>query len=119
MKAKITIKNIYAYLQGTFRYKLYYSSFFKFLIRTHILEQIDSRILSMDRECFSAGQCKLCGCNTTALQMANKTCDGNCYPEMLSKKDWHSMKAGSVLYELTTKTAWLFDKKSTKFKKIN
>jgi len=70
------------------RYKIYYSKN-KFLIRKHILEQIDFRIKVMNKECYDKGYCIKCGCHTTALQMCNKSCDGNCYPEMMSKKDWN------------------------------
>lgn len=86
-KAKPTIKNIIAYLQGTIRYKLYYSKY-NWLIPKHIREQINYRISVMDRECYNNGQCKMCGCKTTALQMANKACDKPCYSKMLNKKEW-------------------------------
>lgn len=97
MKAKINFKNIKAYLQGKIRYKLYYSRF-KFLIPKHIREQIDVRINSMDPQCYNDGQCKLCGCSTTALQMANKACDKPCYPIMLSKKVWIFLKSSTSNY---------------------
>ena len=42
----------------------------------------------MDTKCYTAGECKLCGCETTALQMANKQCDKPCYPPMMSKGKW-------------------------------
>lgn len=85
------IKDIYYYIQGNLRYKLFYSNFAG-LLPTHIFEQICSRIKSMDRQCYNDGQCKLCGCNTTALQMANKACDKPCYPPMLNKTMWNKMK---------------------------
>ena len=90
-KAKPTLKNIIAYIQGKLRYKLYYSNFV-FLIRPHIREQIEARINSMDKQCYNEGQCKMCGCQTTALQMANKACDKPCYPSILSKKKWNWFK---------------------------
>lgn len=83
----ISIKNIFYYLQGNFRYKLYYNGF-RYLIRTHILEQIDLRIRLMDRECYYNGSCKMCGCGTTELQMCNKACEGKCYLPMMNKKEW-------------------------------
>ena len=85
--SKLSIENIKAYLEGNFRYRLFYSNF-AFLIPRYIREQIQVRINSMDSECYEAGECKLCGCQTTALQMANKACDKPCYPKMLSKKEW-------------------------------
>lgn len=84
----ITLKNILAYNQGTIRYKLYYSKRFRRLIRKHIREQIEFRIEVMDRSCYENGSCKLCGCKTTALQMANKACDKPCYPPMMDKGCW-------------------------------
>ena len=88
---EVSIKNIYYYLQGWFRYYFYYSRF-KFLIRKHIREQITYRINSIDKECYNNGSCKMCGCQVTALQMANKQCDKPCYPKMLSKKEWNIAK---------------------------
>lgn len=85
------IKDMYYYVQGNLRYKLFYSNF-AFLIPTHIYEQICVRINSMDKKCYDDGQCKLCGCNTTALQMANKACDKPCYPPMLNQSIWNKMK---------------------------
>jgi hypothetical protein len=46
----------------------------------------------MDKECYENGSCKMCGCNTTALQMANKACPKPCYPKMISKKEWKEFK---------------------------
>ena len=86
-KSEITFKNVIAYFQGNFRYKLYYSRF-KWLIPVHIRQQIRMRIQVMDRECYNNGSCKICGCKTTALQMANKSCAGNCYPAMMSESEW-------------------------------
>lgn len=44
----------------------------------------------MNQECYAKGFCIKCGCHTTALQMCNKSCEGNCYPKMMSKKLWNS-----------------------------
>ena len=76
------------YLIGNYRYKLYYSVRWGWLMRTHIRQQIEYRIQVMDRECYMAGECKMCGCATTALQMASKQCDKPCYPEMMNKGEW-------------------------------
>ena len=87
------IKDIIAYIQGNTRYKLFYSKNFSWLIRSHIREQILSRIISMDGECYDNGECKMCGCATTALQMANKACDKPCYPQLVSRRSWNKLKA--------------------------
>ncbi len=90
------IKDALAYAIGNYRYKLWYSNKFTWLMRSHIEEQIYARIDSMDSKCYNAGECKLCGCTTTALQMANKACDKPCYPPMMSRSKWNAMKLGKV-----------------------
>lgn len=90
------IKNIIAYIQGNVRYKFYYSKYFSWLIPNHIHEQIDVRIDSMKKECYIQGSCVECGCMTTQLQMANKACDGNCYPVMVDKSKWKYLSEGNI-----------------------
>ena len=104
-KAKPTLKNIIAYIQGNLRYKFFYSNF-AFLIRPHIREQIEVRINSMDPICYGNGECKICGCQTTALQMANKACDKPCYPSMLSKEQWYVINKNCPVYDEETKFWW-------------
>lgn len=118
MKAKINIKNIYSYLIGNYRYQLYYSKNFSWLMRSFIKRQIALRINSMDEECFNNGQCKMCGCKTTALQMSNKECDKPCYPKILSKKEWGKFVVYSILGFKTTINGkdWIIDFKDKKFK---
>lgn len=101
-KAKATPKNIWSYIQGNLRYKLYYSKnkLIKRLMRNHIREQIEVRIDSMDRKCYYMGECKICGCATTALQMADKACDNPCYPEMMDKVTWNKFKRGIDIYNV-------------------
>ena len=91
-KEKVTLKNIIAYLQGNFRYRIFYSRYFHWLMREHIREQIEYRIHSMNRECFERGSCIKCGCQTTHLQMANKACKGDCYPSMIDKYTWDRLQ---------------------------
>jgi hypothetical protein len=94
MKAKITKKNIGAYLAGNVRYYVWYHKNKKLkekLIRPHIMEQIEFRLLVMESDCYNKGACVMCGCRTTALQMANKACDKPCYPPMMNKKDWDKL----------------------------
>lgn len=84
-------KDVFHYLLGKYRYRLYYS-WWNFLIRKHIKEQIKYRIGVMKQECYDNGECTMCGCSTTALQMCNKSCEGGCYPPMFNKKHWKFMK---------------------------
>lgn len=98
MRAKVNLKNIIAYIVGNLRYRLYYSRY-KLLIRKHVREQIDMRIKFMKKECYENGTCIICGCATTALQMANKQCDAPCYPPMLSKEIWGKFQNGLIIKE--------------------
>lgn len=110
MKSKFNLNNIIAYVQGWIRFYLYYHPRLKFLIRKHIREQIDFRIKYMDKECYENGSCKLCGCATTALQMANKSCDKPCYPPILDKDIWNNFINGNypIYYN---KLIWTFQPK--------
>jgi len=92
MKSNLKINDIFAYLLGNYRYFIYYNKYLSFLMRKHIREQIEWRIEVMDRDCYDRGSCKLCGCETTALQMANKACDKPCYPIMMNKEQWEHHK---------------------------
>jgi hypothetical protein len=92
MKKEVSLKDVWAYIQGNIRFTLYYSKYFKWLIPTHISEQIGFRIFVMDEVCYISGSCQMCGCETPALQMANKACKKPCYPEMMNKKEWKIFK---------------------------
>lgn len=85
------LKKINSYIVGMTRYHLYYSKG-KFLLPLHIVEQFEFRVKVMNRECYESGSCISCGCQTTALQFANKTCDNVCYPVMMGRSDWNKFK---------------------------
>lgn len=100
--------DVWHYIVGNLRYKLFYyrfknRSFFSIrkntleqdrhpLMRRHIWEQINFRIKWMNPVCYEQGSCVKCGCETTHLQMANKKCDGDCYPPMMNRKQWEKFK---------------------------
>jgi len=105
IREKITLKSIFYYLQGNIRYKLFYSKL-NFLIPKHIREQIQLRINSMDVCCYKQGQCKMCGCQTTMLQMADKTCDKPCYPRMLNKEEWSYLKKTNSFFDNISNKVW-------------
>lgn len=121
MKKKYSLKNIISYIQGNIRYRLYYSLKFydiglTHLIPKHIKEQIDIRINSMDKECYNKGECKMCGCKTTALQMANKACGKPCYPKMLKAKEWRLVsRCRNTIYCEETNLFWKLDLNKDKF----
>jgi hypothetical protein len=64
----------------------------------------------MEPECFNNGVCIKCGCTTTALQMANKSCNGECYPIMMDKKTWYQFKEHNPIEQ--NKTTWILDVKN-------
>jgi hypothetical protein len=98
LTGKKPLIDVYHFLLGNYRYKLYYSKDSTGavraygskhpLMRQHIWEQIKYRIKNMNTDCFSNGSCIHCGCNTTELQMANKPCKGLEYPPMMNKDNW-------------------------------
>jgi hypothetical protein len=98
--AKITPKNIKKFITGWYRWFLFKLSRKKFLkgfeefdfLPEHQQEQFKYRLSVIDSECAAAGACKICGCKIPQLQLADESCDGNCYPEMMSKIDWENYK---------------------------
>jgi hypothetical protein len=105
MKTKINLLNIKSYLVGNFRYRIHGTKF-QWLIRKHILEQIDWRIKVMDKTCYSSGSCIICGCSTTALQMSEKHCDKPCYPSLLSRTMWEAFKVGGIYLDKKLNIKW-------------
>lgn len=119
------MKKILSWFQGWSRYFLYYSKEIikidlSWLIRKHIREQIEIRINSMNRECYNSGSCVECGCATTALQMANKACEGNCYPNMINKNQWRRglITSSEDWIWFTNKGKQMWKMKDNKFVKI-
>lgn len=99
-KAKVTPKNIKKFITGWYRWFLYKMQRSKYLVGfedydflpTHLQEQFKYRLSVMDKECLEAGHCKICGCKTPQLQLADEPCDGGCYPEFKNEEDWKTYK---------------------------
>jgi hypothetical protein len=91
------LKNVPHFINGTFRNMLY-NSRFKWLIPKLIRKQIKFRIDFMDKQCYLNGACLKCGCNTPALQMANKQCPKPCYPPFMSKLTWRYFTSEQPVY---------------------
>ena len=96
MKAKITPENIKGFLQGWFRYSLLD------VLPNHIREQIVYRVGLMSEECLINGECP-CECSIPAKQMENRSCENNCYGEMLTSEEWESLRGLSMVEETITK----------------
>lgn len=112
--------SIWHYIVGNYRYRLYYSDhpIIRVLMRRFIKHQIDIRIINMSSECFENGECKMCGCQTTHLQMANKACDKPCYPKMMKKSLWKIFITGKLAITEGNNT-FIFNKKTNKIKIYN
>ena len=87
----ITLKNIKSYIQGKSRLlvKKYGAEFIQ--LEEHIQEQIVWREKLALPECIKNKQC-YCGCDMPDMLYADKTCERNCYPEMMNKETWENYK---------------------------
>ena len=70
-------------LRGTFIDYLYYND--PNLLKEVTILQLEFRHQVMNEACMSKGSCIKCGCTTTALQAAKKSCKGKCYPEWIDE----------------------------------
>lgn len=115
--SRYNLKNIYSYIVGNYRHFIYSRENLKWLLRNHIKEQFDLRIKSMNPECLEKGACISCGCKTPQLQMADKSCDYNCYPPLMRKSIWRNLKEGG-----STKVGenlWVLNKRNGNFLILN
>lgn len=132
LRGQRPLVDVWHYILGNWRYKLYYSKFTHGvgpdrrkitradikrhpLMRQHIWEQIVWRIKWMNPICYEQGSCVKCGCETTALQMANKSCDMPCYPPMMKKDEWEKFKNGKNHVDKKTSIVWRTAKKGKPF----
>lgn len=92
------IKDVWHYFVGNYRYKVFYSGVLScWLLRSHIKQQIIFRFDYVPIECWESGSCKECGCQVPHLQMAHKSCDADCYPELMNKEAWHDFKNNRII----------------------
>ena len=90
------LNNIWSYLVGNYRQWVYESPF-NSLMRNHISEQIEWRISVMNTECYNNGSCLECGCMIPGLQMAHKSCGGDCYPPLMNQFEWEFFLKGASI----------------------
>lgn len=82
--------DVYYYFQGNTLYWLYVKC--NWLLPKYIKEQYHYRLNIMNSKCLLSGQCVICTCNTPMLQLAFKSCDGNCYPRIMNPYKWYRYK---------------------------
>ena len=126
LKGQRPVIDVWHYILGNYRYYFWYGGKLsrkyalvawlrKRMIRKHIKEQIEWRIKWMNPICYEQGSCVKCGCETTELQMANKSCDMLCYPPMMNKTEWEKFKNGKNYVDKKTKIVWRTAKKDKPF----
>lgn len=82
----LTREDVTSWLVGNAR--LYFYNKDSSLLPDHIVQQFEWRQDQVPKECLN-GACKVCGCSTPGLFMADKSCEANCYPPMMSRKKWN------------------------------
>jgi len=75
-KGNITFSQIYNYLLGTVRWKMYNNTILRDLLRTDLKYTFIKRKRSAS-ECSQNGQCYSCTCTTPALFFAPKGCEAS------------------------------------------
>lgn len=82
--------NIKSFIQGETR--VFLLKYAPSLVRKHIKEQYEWRLIKANPECLKQGQCVYCSCKTPDVQLANKPCWSGCYPPMMNKVHWNWFK---------------------------
>lgn len=83
-RAPINLRNIWAVIQASFRKNISEPA--------HIKEQTIYRLSLTNEECKKAGTCIKCGCSVEEKIWEDRSCEGKCYPPMMSKKYWKEYK---------------------------
>jgi hypothetical protein len=90
MKPKITLKNIYSYIEGNSQRVLEELR----LQPQHIREQIAYRRLLCKNDCAVTGKCKECGCDFKGKTSVEKSCNnGERFPDLMSGGMWIDYKS--------------------------
>lgn len=89
MQKKITLTNIFNYIEGNTRMfvdRLGYQP-------PHIKEQIAYRLLVCKDDCVKHGYCKHCNCPLPDRAYSSESCNGGeLFPNLMSKVEWIKYK---------------------------
>lgn len=89
MKPKITLKNIFSYLEGSSRRILEHLN----LQPQHIKEQIAYRRLICKDDCAVSGRCVYCNCEFYGKTSVEESCNkGERFPNLMNRIDWEKYK---------------------------
>lgn len=91
-KYDITLKNIWAYIQGNTRMIGEELGMDIFKSPKHIQEQIIWREVIHNKECYKLGECIHCHCKVPDKLYADKECEGGCYPRIMNEVTWDRFK---------------------------
>ena len=84
MKKKITLKNIYSFIQGNLQMRLDGMG----LKPQYYQEQIAYRMLQC-QDCYKQKRCKKCNCPLPDKFYVTKSCnDGEIFPDLMNEEDW-------------------------------
>lgn len=116
-KFNFSVKNIKAFIQANIRMFIekYGQEFMT--LEEHVKEQIVFRESVANPECKAEGACE-CACSLPDLYYADKTCEKECYPEMMNAKDWadfkHTLESYNIKQEYPLPKIWKTDSISLK-----
>jgi hypothetical protein len=96
-KYDITLKNIWAYIQGNSRMIGESLGMDVFKSPKHIQEQIIWREVIHNKDCYKAGECiypldNPCHCKVPDKLYSDKECEGGCYPQIMDETTWDKFK---------------------------
>jgi hypothetical protein len=94
MKHKITINNIYNYIQGNGRRMIEKSG----QLQEHLQEQIAYRALQCNDTCVKDGKCRVCGCDLPGRFYTTTSCNrGDLFPDLMNKRKWDEFKINNKI----------------------
>jgi len=88
-KYDVTIKNVWAYIQGNTRKITNELGSDIFKSPQYIQEQILWRKVIHNPECSEKGTCIECHCKVPDKFYSDKECEGGCYPSIMSESNWN------------------------------
>lgn len=91
-KYDITVKNIWAYIQGNTRKIMEEHGPDIFKSPQFIQEQIIWREVISRKECYENKECVVCHCTMPDKLYSDKECEGGCYPEIMDEIKWNRFK---------------------------
>ena len=84
MERKITLKNIYSFLEGNIQLGLEQLH----LQPEHIQEQIAYRRLMCKDDCAINNKCIICGCDFKGKTSVEESCNLERFPNLMGRVDW-------------------------------